>query len=317
MTAEFAANAGPSPELLDALTAGPFHTALRFAIDARGLTLERLQHRLALRGIQVSVTSLSYWQHGRTQPERPASLRAVGVLEEVLGVPPRSLADLLGPRRPRGPRSLRGAFGERPEDVMGIGAPLTALFDQLSDSRRHDLALVSQHETVTLDSAGRIAELTSRTLAESNRDGADRYFAVYQGDPGCDVRQVEIEALRDCRIGEVRRDADALVVVAELLFGAELGDGETHLFEFGVRDGTAPVTTSHGHGFRCRVGQFVLQARFDPAALPDRCYGFVQSRLDQLQRPTGDLTLNAFHAAHVAVADVTAGGVGIGWTWPE
>jgi hypothetical protein len=199
---------------------------------------------------------------------------------------------------------------------MGIGAPLTALFDQLADSRRHDLTLMSQHETVTLDGQGRIAELTSRTLAESNRDGADRYFAVYQGDPGCDVDQVEIEALRDCRIGQVRRDADVLVVVAELHFGADLAEGETHLFEFGVRDGTAPVTTSHGHGFRCRVGQYVLQARFDPGALPDRCYGFVQSRLDQVQRPTGELALNAFHAAHLAVSDVTAGGVGIGWTWP-
>jgi len=316
MTAEFAANAGPSPEVLDALAAGPFHTALRFAIDARGLTLERLQHRLAQRGIQVSVTSLSYWQHGRTQPERPASLRAVGVLEEVLGVPPRSLADLLGPRRPRGPRSLRDGFTERPEDVMGIGAPLTALFDALADARRHDLALVSQHETVTLDGRGRIAELTSRTLAASNRDGADRYIAVYHGDPRCDVDQVEIEALRDCRIGRILRDADAAVVVAELLFGAELADGQTHLFEFGVRDGTAPVTTAHGHGFRCRVGQYVLQTRFDPAALPDRCYGFAQARLDEAQRPTGDLTLNAFHAAHLAVADITAGAVGIGWTWP-
>jgi len=302
-------------ELAEVLAAGPFHAALRVAIEARGLTLERLQHRLAQRGIRVSVTSLSYWQHGRTQPERPDSLRAVGVLEEVLGVPAGSLVALLGPRRPRGPRSLRGVFPERPEEVMGIGAPLSELFDQLPGSRQHLFDLVSQHETVLLDAQGRLARLTSRTIAEARVDGVDRYVAVYQGDPGCDVARVEVDALRDCEVGRVLRDPDTEVVVAELLFGAELAAGETHLFEFGFVDGTAHLTTEHGHGFRCRVDQFVLQARFHPAALPIRCYGYAQARLDEPQRQMGDLRLSAHHAAHLVVAGITAGGVGIGWVW--
>lgn len=305
----------PMPQLAQALESGPFHAALRAAIEARGLTLERLRNRLSQRGIQVSVTSLSYWQHGRTQPERPDSLRAVGVLEEVLGLPPGSLVALLGPRRPRGPRSLRSDFPDPPEEVMGVGAALSNLFDQLPGSRRYDLDLVSQYETVVLDSRGRLARLTSRTLAEARRDGVDRYFAVYQGDPGCDIERVEIEAVRDCQVGAVLRDAGARVVVAELLFGASVAAGETHLFDFCVHDGTARTTTAHSHGFRCRVDQFLLQARFDPAALPRRCYGFAQDRLDEPQRRTGELRLNAHHAAHLAVANITAGGVGIGWDW--
>src|ERR1043165_877089 len=93
--------------LAEVLRHGPFHVALRAAIDARGLGLDRLQHRLAERGLRVSTTSLSYWQHGRTQPEKPNSIAAVGVLEEILGVPANALVSLLGPRRARGPRTIR------------------------------------------------------------------------------------------------------------------------------------------------------------------------------------------------------------------
>jgi hypothetical protein len=294
--------------------AGPFHVALRAAIEARGLTLERLQDRLAQEGIVVSVTSLSYWQHGRSQPERPASLRAVTVLEKVLGTPSGSLAALLGPRRPRGPRSLRDTFSERPEEVMGIGAPLARLLDDLPGSRRHDLDLISQHETVTIDASGRLAQLSSRALAEARKDGVDRYFALYQGDPGCDVEAVEVHAVRDCAVGRVLRDTSAAVLVAEILFGGELAFGESHPFEFALLDGTAP-TTSHSHGFRCRVDQFVLQARFDSGALPARVEGFVQAQLNDEPRPTGELALNAHHAVHVAAAQVGPGGIGIAWQW--
>lgn len=294
---------------------GQFAVALRTAIDARGLTLERLQDRLARRGIRVSVTSLSYWQHGRTQPERPDSLRALDVLEEVLEVPPGSLRGLLGPPRPRGPRNLRDAVSERPEEVMGVGAPLSTLFDQIPGSRRHDLDLVSQHETVDLDAKGRLERLTSRTLAEARRDGVDRYVAIYHGDDGCDVDRVEVTAQSDCSVGRVLRDRGAGVVVAEMLFDVALKAGETHLFEFGFTDGTAELTNEHSHGFRCRIDQFVLQVRFDPATLPARCYGFAQNRLDEPQYRTTELTLNAHHSVHIAVGGITGGGVGIGWDW--
>jgi hypothetical protein len=293
---------------------GSFHTALRAAIEARGLTLERLQDRLAQHGIQVSVTSLSYWQHGRSQPERPDSIRAVTVLEKVLGTPAGALVALLGPPRPRGPRSLRGTPAERPEDVMGIGAPLSRLFDELPGSRDYALDLISQQETVTIDGRGHLAHISSRGLAEARHDGVDRYITVYQGDEGCDVRRFEIAAVRDCAVGRVLRDVDAGVVVAEVLFGGQLSYGETHLFEFEVSDGTAP-TLSHSHGFRCRVDQFVLQARFDPAAVPPKIEGFVQSRLDDSPRSTGPLHPNAHSAVHVSSAQVSPGGIGIGWQW--
>ncbi|MDT8911229.1 transcriptional regulator [Amycolatopsis sp. PS_44_ISF1] len=90
-------------ELGRLLEAGPFAEALRAAIRARGLGLERIRYRLRGRGVSLSLATLSHWQSGRCRPERPESLLALGYLEDILGVPPGALRRLLGPPRSRGP----------------------------------------------------------------------------------------------------------------------------------------------------------------------------------------------------------------------
>src|SRR5438477_178456 len=45
----------PDPELDVLLHTGPFHAAFRAAVRARGLTLQRLQARLASRGIRLAL----------------------------------------------------------------------------------------------------------------------------------------------------------------------------------------------------------------------------------------------------------------------
>ena len=67
----------------------------------RGLSLARLQHRLADSGTPVSVATLSYWQSGRSQPERLDSFHAVVGLEDVLGLPAGGLSRLLDTPRPQ------------------------------------------------------------------------------------------------------------------------------------------------------------------------------------------------------------------------
>src|SRR3954471_7119606 len=91
-------------DLLQMVRNGPFDVALQAAIQARGLTLETLQRRLRERRIHVSLSSLSYWQRGRTRPERADSLRAGRGLEIILDLPRHSLITLLKPpdSRPTG-----------------------------------------------------------------------------------------------------------------------------------------------------------------------------------------------------------------------
>ncbi|TDD41467.1 hypothetical protein [Saccharopolyspora elongata] len=49
--------------------------------DLGAVALEGLRGRLARRGIKVSLASLSYWQQGRSRPERADSLRALRAIE--------------------------------------------------------------------------------------------------------------------------------------------------------------------------------------------------------------------------------------------
>ncbi|MFD9740308.1 hypothetical protein ACFWW9_37980, partial [Umezawaea sp. NPDC059074] len=73
--------------LAQLLTTGPFPEALRAAIKASRLSLDRIQHRLGLRGVTISVATLSYWQSGGRRPLRPESRVARRHQECVLGVP--------------------------------------------------------------------------------------------------------------------------------------------------------------------------------------------------------------------------------------
>ena len=88
-------------DLEQLLAAGPFSVALRAAIRARGLGLDRIRYRLRSRGTTVSLATLSHWQSGRCRPERPESLEALRKLEDILNVPDGSLRRLLGPPRQR------------------------------------------------------------------------------------------------------------------------------------------------------------------------------------------------------------------------
>jgi len=307
-------NAGADPTLATALARGPFHVALRAAIDARGLGLDRLRHRLLARDLQVSTTSLSYWQHGRTRPEHPKSIEAVAALEEILNVPPGSLRGLLGPRRARGPRSLR-VKQRRPETVIGGGSAMRELCDRIPLAREHQLDIITQQVTATIDKEGRDAGHDVSMLVRARRDGVDRHIALFRGDPGCDIDAVRVIAYRDCMIGQIVRHPTEPMLLAEVLFGTTLRQGDNHLIEFEVIDGTSEPATCYGQGFRYPVEHYTLQVRFDPDLLPQRVFRFAQSRLDTDLQETGDITLNSWLTAQLSHSQVEPGALGIGWQW--
>ncbi|SPF00751.1 hypothetical protein [Streptomyces sp. MA5143a] len=301
-------------ELESALRGGPFHVALRAAIAARGLPLQRVQHHLSRHGVKVGVTSLSYWQQGARRPQRPESLRAVRALEEILQLPDESLIRLLAPsEEPSGPG--RGA-GRSYRSLVEASGVLERLLGELGSPLDSGVHTVGHHERVRVGAHRELLGRESQHIVRAHRDGVDRYVAVHHGDPGCAPERMAVRALENCRRGRVRWDDDTGVLVAEFLFDTRLRSGDTFLFRYGVDDGTAGVCTEYVRGFRSGGGQYALQVRFDERALPVRCHRFSQHSASSPRGGRQALPLSGRHrSVHLVEPRVRTGVLGIGWDW--
>ncbi|CAL9410143.1 hypothetical protein [Streptomyces sp. enrichment culture] len=301
-------------ELDSALRGGPFHVALRAAIAARGLPLQRVQHHLSRYGVRVGVTSLSYWQQGARRPQRPESLRAVRALEEILQLPDESLIRLLA-------KADDGTPGQHPaarsyRSLVEASGVLERLLRELESPRDGGLHMLGHHEQVRIGARRQLLRRESHHVVRAHRDGVDRFLAVHQGDPGCAPEHMSVHALENCRTGRIRRHHDTGVLVAELLFDTRLRAGDTFLFRYAVQDGTAGVSYECVRGFGPPGGQYVLQVRFDERALPVRCHRFTQHSAAAPRSGRQALPLTArHHCAHLVEPRVRSGIVGIGWDW--
>lgn len=271
-----------TPELL---AAGPFHEALRAAISASGLALDRIRYRLRLRDVSISVPTLSNWQSGRRRPERAESLRALAELEAVLELPPEALRSLLGPPRPRG----RAAHPKGPEAMLKAwGSPVEHLLAGVDTSSDGRLTRLSQHDRIEVDAAGRLVEVASRHVLRASHDGADRWIVVWDA-PG------EIVAGQHCAVRTLNTDPETGMTVAELVFDAPLARGETIIMEYRIVDVGRPdrfVRRLHR-----TTRDYVLEARFDQAAVPARCARVESSSWDLAASPTGSVHLIEFNAS--------------------
>ena len=310
-----AENTPQSAELAQLLRTGPFHLALRSALTVRGLALTRVQHKLAQRGITIGVTSLSYWQQGARRPQRPESLRAVRALEEVLDLPAHSLHRLLVPEgtaRPEAERPLARSY----RSLVAPAAALQQLFAELETPVDGGLHTVGHHERVAIGSGRELLARESLQVVRAHRDGVDRYVAIHRGESGCETSRVRVRAAENCRLGRVRGHAETGVVVAELLFDARLRAGDTHVFGYVFEDGSGAPSTEYLRGFTFAGGQYVLQVRFDEAALPVRCRRFAQTSAGAPRSGQQELTLSGRHrAVHLVEQGVRPGILGIAWDW--
>lgn len=279
------------------LAAGPFHEALREAIAASGLALDRIRYRLRLRDVSISVPTLSNWQSGRRRPERAESLRALAELEAVLDLPPAALRSLLGPPRPRG----RAAHPKGPDAIIKAwGEPVERLLKGIDTASDGRLTRLSHHDRIQVDQNGRLVEVANRLVLRASHDGADRWVLVW--DAGQAEQLPEIVAGQHCRLRRLNVDRDSGMMVGELVFDAPLARGETIIMEYRIAN-----TAEQGRFFRRlhrTTRDYVLEARFDPLALPARCARIESDAYDLAPSPTGSVHLVEFNAA---------GTIGIRW----
>lgn len=297
------------------LRTGPFDEALRAAVAASGLSLDRIQDRLKRRGSRISVATLSSWQSGRYRPERPSSLLVLAALEEVLGVPPEALSALIGPPRPRG-RRLTTTNDDR--GLAAFGA--TDMKSELGEvDTRWDEALtrLSTHCRLELDQRGRERGMHSRLLLRAEVDGPDRWITGFQReDPGPPAK-VKVEPPH--RLGKVVENAETGLVLAEVMFDRPLRRGDIVIVEYTHENRTPrPYSTVMETTLHVPVREYVLEVRFDPTALPKSCHSFRTAEPDADARPQERLLKPDAIGSVLAVA-LSAGPcrLGIRWDWGD
>ncbi|MBO4209780.1 hypothetical protein [Micromonospora echinofusca] len=289
-----------------------FGPALRAAISDSGLTLKAVQSRLARRGVQVAVPTLSSWQIGTNRPERPESLRAVAVLEEIFELSPGSLTALLGPPRPRGRTALRG--DRRRFDGIP-GAPAVAeIVEEICPALRNDVRVLYTEEEVVLRSGRLLSEIRTRFLGEACLDGVDRCFSVNYAEPGHDLDAVRTVAVRHCRLGRVRRRHEQRLIASELLLDHAYRVGETFMIEYSSVINQPVFDAEYFRAFNAPVGLYVLQVRFDPTELPVRCYQFRSTGPEQT-RSELEIRLSSTWSALLSTQSPGRGVQGIRWEW--
>lgn len=300
-------------ELQRLLHTGPFEQALRAAIRARGLGLTRIHDRLRRQGFSVSLATLSYWQSGRSRPERRESLAALTQLEQVLEVPADALRSLLGPPRPRG-----RWFGKPPVNP-GIAEwwPDQAAVDDAVhevDTRWDErLTRLSQHDLVRVGPNREELSFVSRQVLRAEEDGADRWVVIMHLDEH-DRPLPLIRPRKHCRLGRVvPRPADGLLVT-ELLFDRPLARGETIITEHElINRAPYPLATNYERKFRLPVREFVVEVCFDPAAVPVRCVRY--SRLEGQAERAKDAIVDDSHSTHAIALNFGPGCYGFRWDW--
>ncbi|KWT63520.1 hypothetical protein ADL21_02265 [Streptomyces albus subsp. albus] len=298
-------------------TRGPddFPHALHAAIRNSGLGLDRIRHRLQLRGTPVSVATLSSWQSGRTQPERPSSLAALRHLEEILDVAPGALRELLGAPRPRG-------RGRRESRMLPIGAlkpradraaELLSTLDTGSDAH---LVRISQHDRYEYGDDRTQRRVWTRHLLRADRDGPDRWVMLfYEDEPGAGIPR--LRGLRNCHPGRVIADAGAGMLAAELLFDRPLRRGESLIMEFELLNRTRRPPDgvgSCGRTLRMSTREYLLEVAFHPAALPAVCEEFTVPA-DGSPGTSRRITPDSTGCAHALALNVGPARFGIRWSW--
>jgi hypothetical protein len=282
----------PREELADLLVTGPFADALRVAIQLRGLSLERLQHRLRMRGAPISVTALSYWQSGRRRPERPESMMALAHLEDVLGLQENALSRLLGPPRPRG-RSRRRQLSARAQwDSSG-------------------LVLTAQHDRVDVAPCGGVRGVRSRQVMQARTADVDRWILCQETGSA----QPALTAVRSCRVGRIARERTNGVLVAELLFDEPLAAGTSIAIEYELIYPHPTVEHTHFRRFAERVHDYVLEIKFPAESPPASCEQFASGPAGtEMSGGARPAPVDAWGYAHAAALDFGPGLYGMRWT---
>ncbi|GAA3486457.1 MULTISPECIES: hypothetical protein [Streptomyces] len=293
----------------DVMFAAVFKEALR----RRGLPLDRVRDHLQSQGISLSLATLSYWQSGRSQPEKSQSLRAVDILEPFLGLPNGTLRSLLR-RRPRGwvpPHDLaavRGVYGENSdvEQVLGDAFPYF----------NAGLRRLVVHEAVSVNEHRLVDEMRVTVVVKAVRGGVRHLTVLHTLDsPRTGTADITVP----CGPPPVLRFApERNCVIADIPFGRRLAQNETAAVEYTLRSvSTAGISHQHERRITTPLQTYLLHVRFHPSAVPSKCWHYYCKQLGAPPHSRHLVPPDSFHSTHLLPTKCTPGVYGVEWEWPD
>ncbi len=299
-----------SAELAAVLRTGPFDRALDLAIRRRGLSLEAVQRRIALRGATVSQATLSYWRRGGRRPDGDRSLRAVRALEDALGLPRAALERLIAPTRPRSTEDTAAGLAT----VLDLTPAAIESCDGIDLAGNARLALMSVHEHVHIGPDRTERLVRTEIVATARSNGVDRWVCFFHPQDGAG-HEPTLLATESCRPGRLRRDPDSELLAVELAFDYPIRAGDTYVFAYEIGyTGPPPRTDYFQYGLRTPARQLLVQVTFDRTQPPVRCYRYYKS--PTTPTPTeAELPLGLSMTTHIATPDAHPGVHGIRWEW--
>lgn len=280
-----------------------FAAELRAAITQRGLSLDRIRYHLAQRGHELSVATISYWQSGRSRPERASSIAAIAALEEILELPTGRLSTKL-PARRRGSGANAVSVAEAADTYLPY---LDDLLQRLEVSSDMGLTQISVHDQVCLDAQAREVSHHVKQLLVADRDGVDHFWVYYQG-----TSRPYVAGVHNCRLAAEARLSDLGVMVARMQLSRSLARGESLLVEHRV--GQVDPTTSDRiieRAFLHQVRSAHTEVLFADTRVPRTAERFTLTDGVERVEPVGVVG----RSVQALVLDFGPGLYGVRWSW--
>jgi len=287
-----------------------FSEVLSRAVQARGLSLDRIRARLEAAGVPVSNATLSYWQSGRSLPTRARSLRTLVELEAILQLEPGTLIELI---RTADGRTRHRVFAW--QTVVPSGELAEQILGEMGLEVSGRISRVSVHDTLSLDADRCETSLLTRQVLRAERTGVQAFPVVYQQE-GDEDGAPEIEAVFGSHVGNVVEVPEQQLMVAEMVLPRPLQRGELVLTEHLVAIKPAPSDLMT-RSIVDQVREVVMAIQFHPHAVPKSVETFVLASINDPDAPESDVAPVPVidNQAQIVKLDAAPGVHGLRWTW--
>ncbi|WP_114853351.1 DNA-binding transcriptional regulator [Brachybacterium sp. YJGR34] len=291
---------------------GLFAPELRAAIERSGLSLTAISQRLRARRRPVSVGTLSNWQSGRSMPGGEQSLGVVAALEDLLGRPPDSLADLVGAPRLRG-RSMRPtSFVGRRSSKEVFRDALDALGFEAPEQYAHERVF---HQLAVIDSSTTVQRFDYRLTVRALESGICRLPAVHVLEPTEPNVAPSYIPLEGCSVGRRVVWPERRAYGVELRIDGWLDAGQVAVFAYRVEmHAAASEVTGSLYSLPRRANDVLLEVEFRGGRRPVDVERYRRTEAGEIVTP---VRLDQRDRVQLSESRFGPGTFGLRWDWGE